>query len=216
MDPATIALIMQAIGQAGAIGNQPQQQSSQLANPEAFNSLLSSLQGQMGGAQSRTASLFGQNQSAIQNALGGNLGLSPEIMAMMGNRLNRQLDPAFAQSRDALRRSFNPRLAGSGAAGASFGQLLGQQSQSRALGQSGIQIQDAMARQQGQLAGLGQLGQFFGQQQGAQTSLQAILANLASTQTSQAVPGGGGGGGIDRAARKGFLGLVPWGISKLF
>ena len=194
MDPMTAAIIMQSIGQIGAIGNQDQQMSSQLANPEAFQALLASMQGQMGGMQGQTSQLFGQNQSAIQNALAGNMGLSPQMLSMMGNRLNRQLDPAFAQSRDTLRRSFNPRLAGSGAAGASMGQLMGQQSQSRALGQSGIQIQDAMARQQGQLAGLGQLGQFFGQQQGAQTSLQAILAQLASTQVSQPVGDGGDGG----------------------
>jgi hypothetical protein len=128
--------------------------------------------------------MFGLNLDAIQNALAGNMGLSPQMMNMMGQRLNRQLDPSFAQSRDVLRRSFSPRLAGSGAAGASMQQLLGQQAQARSLGQADIQIQDLMARHQGQMAGLGQMGQMFGISSAAMQNLLAQLAQQTRTQTT--------------------------------
>jgi hypothetical protein len=149
----------------------------------AWVEALRRTRGAAGTAQGQAGQMFGLNLGAIQNALAGNMGLSPEMMSMMGQRLNRQLDPSFAQSRDTLRRSFSPRLAGSGAAGSAMQQLLGQQSQSRALGQADIQIQDLLARHQGQMAGLGQMGQMFGQSSNAMQNLLAQLLQQTRTQT---------------------------------
>lgn len=177
-----VGTLLSAISSLGGLLGDDEQQTPQLLNPESLNRLIQQLEAGRSGQQGQTSSLFGQARGAVTSALGGNLGLSPQIMALMGNRLNRQLDPGFAQSRDALRRSFNPRLAGSGVAGSALGTLLGQQSQSRALGQSGIQIQDALGRQQGQLAGLSGIQNLFGQQQSAGLSTQALLAQLLGTR----------------------------------
>lgn len=186
-EPATMAAIaqmMQAAGQIGGLFMGDEQQGSQLINFEAWAEALNRMRGQSDIAGGRTGQTFGAAFGGAQNALAGNLGLSPEIMAMMGNRMNRQLDPAFAQQRDVLRGSFNPRLAGSGVAGSAMQQLLGQQGQARALGQSGIQIQDAMARQQGQLAGLGQMGNLFGINQSALNQMLAQIAGQTRTQST--------------------------------
>lgn len=179
-----IAQMMQAAGQVGGLFGGDEQQGGQLVNFEAWAEALNRMRGQSDIAGGRTGQTFGAAFGGAQQALAGNLGLSPEIMQMMSNRMNRSLDPAFAQSRDVLRQSFNPRLAGSGAAGASMQNLLGQQAQGRALGQSGIQIQDAMARHQGQLAGLGQMGNLFGISQSALNQMLAQIAGQTRTQST--------------------------------
>jgi len=132
----------------------------------------------------RTTNLYGQSLGAVNQALSGQMGLSPEMMRMMSDRYNRSLDPSFAMGRDELRRSFNPRLAGSGAAGASMGQLLGQQAQARSSGQADIQIQDLFARHQGRMAGLQGIQGMYGTSQSALMNLLAQLAEHTRTQTA--------------------------------
>jgi len=135
-------------------------------------------------AGGRTAQTYGQSMGAIDRALAGQMGLSPAMMRMMSDRFNRSLDPSFAMGRDELRRSFNPRLAGSGAAGASMGQLLGQQAQARSSGQADIQIQDLFARHQGRMAGLQGIQGMYGMSQSALMNLLAQMAGHARTQTA--------------------------------
>ena len=53
--------------------------------------------------------------------------LSGKTSNAMAGRLKQDMGPQFAMQQDSLRSSFNPRLAGSGAAGSAMANLLGQQ-----------------------------------------------------------------------------------------
>jgi len=180
-----LAGIGEALQGLGAIGGLFQGEGT-LAKIPSWNAWVEALRRTRGLAdvgQAQTSQLFGQGLNAITNALSGNMGLSPEVIQMMGQRLNRQLDPQFAQSRDVLRRSFSPRIAGSGAAGAAMQQLLGQQAQARSLGQADIQIQDLLARHSGQMAGLQGIQNMYGMSSSALQNFITQLLGQTRTQT---------------------------------
>jgi hypothetical protein len=184
MDPATISAIaevMQAAGQIGGLFTGGDGGRSKLVSYPVWSAIFDEMSKRKDVFGGREGGLFGDTRSAIQQALGGNMGLSPEAMRMMGQRLNRQLDPQFAMARDELRRSFSPRLAGSGAAAASMQQLLGQQAQARSLGQADIQIQDLLARHEGQMAGLQGMQNLYGFNQNALLNLLGQMAGHTRT-----------------------------------
>jgi len=181
---ASARQFLQGVGALGDLfggGGGPDK--SKIVNFEAWAEALNRMRGLGNIYGGRESGLFGQAQGAVQNALAGNLGLSPQAIQMMSNRLNRTLDPSFAMARDTLRSSFSPRLAGSGAAGAAMQQLLGQQAQSRASGQADIQIQDLLARHQGQMAGLQGVQNLYGFNQNALMNLLSQIAGHTRTQT---------------------------------
>ena len=178
-------ILSQMLGNLGGIFGQEDTPSSQLVSRDAFNQALSGTRGALSQAGGRTRELYGMNLSAIQNALGGGLGgLSGDVRNQMFAQSRNQLAPQFSQQRDALRASFNPRLAGSGAAASQLQQLLGGQAQTLGGINRGINIQDAQSRTQGQFAGFGALNQLFGQQQSSQDSLRRLLGSLSTTQVS--------------------------------
>ena len=173
MDPMTAyALIMGGSGLIGSLaggsgGPGSGQASSRSGRPEwwAMQPWLNNMRDQQVGFGQQ---LTPQYMSAIQNALSGNMGLSPQVIQMMMGRANQQLTPEFAQQQDTLRSSFNPRMAGSGAMGQAMANLLGQQSQTRTGAMTDINIQDLLARFGMMGQGLGQMGSMWGSNLAAQ------------------------------------------------
>jgi hypothetical protein len=98
----------------------------------------------------------------LRNAIGGNLGLDPAALQMMGGRVKQQMAPQFAMQQDALRSSFSPRLAGSGAMASAMQKLLSGQGQQMTGAQTDINIQDLLARFGTQRQALGQYGGLWG------------------------------------------------------
>lgn len=178
-----IAELLKGVGQFGGLFGDDSADPSKTVNFQAWADILNQMRGQQGVYGGRESGLFGQAQGAIQNALSGNMGLSPQAMQMMSQRLNRTLDPSFAMQRDTLRQSINPRISGSGASAALMSQLMGQQAQSRSLGQADIQIQDLLARHSGQMAGLQGVQNLYGLNQNALMNLISQIAGHTRHQT---------------------------------
>ena len=135
------------------------------------------LWGLAGRASTQAQQLSPEYAKYLRQALSGQMGLSPDIMQSMFQQGASQLRPEFAQQMDTMRSSFSPRMAGSGAQAQAVQGLLGKQAQQLSQFQGGITTQDAMARQQAMLQGLGQFGDFWGgsqqfEQQGIQNLLQ--------------------------------------------
>jgi len=125
------------------------------------------------GEQATRASQFAQQitpeyMGHLRNAISGQMGLSPQMLQMMGGRVKQQMAPQFAMQQDMLRSSFNPRLAGSGAMASAMQKLLGGQGQQMTGAQTDINIQDLLARFGTQRQALGQYGSLWGGAQGAQ------------------------------------------------
>ncbi len=104
---------------------------------------------------------------ALRNALSGNMGLDPAALNMMGGRVKQQMAPQFAMQQDALRSSFSPRLAGSGASASAMQNLLSGQGQQMTGAQTDINLQDLFARFGTQQQALGQFGNLWQGAQGA-------------------------------------------------
>lgn len=119
----------------------------------------------MGGAQGFGQQLTPELMGNLRNAVSGNMGLSPQALNMMGGRVRQQMAPQFAMQQDALRSSFSPRLAGSGAAGSAMQNLLSGQGQQLTGAQTDINIQDLLSRFNMMGQGMGQMGQMWGQNQ---------------------------------------------------
>ena len=122
----------------------------------------------MGGAEAFSQQITPEYMEHLRNAISGNMGLSPDALQMMGGRVKLQMAPQFAMQQDALRSSFSPRLAGSGASASAMQNLLSGQGQQMTGAQTDINIQDLLARFGTQQQALGQFGQAWGTGQGMQ------------------------------------------------
>ena len=136
-------------------------------NEQMFNDFLPQLQGSMSGLGESSGQFTPELAGYLRNAISGNMGLGSDVLNQMSGRLRQQSAPQFAMGQDALRSSFNPRLAGSGAAGSAMSNLLGQQGSALAGGMTDINIQDLLQRSRNQSQGLSQFGQMQGQTQSA-------------------------------------------------
>lgn len=111
----------------------------------------------------------------LRSAISGEMGLSPQMLQMMGGRVKQQMAPQFAMQQDVMKSSFNPRLAGSGAMASAMQKLLGGQSQQMTGAQTDINIQDLFQRSGAQRQALGQYGSLWGGAQGAQLGQSSAL-----------------------------------------
>ena len=136
-------------------------------NKDMFYDFLPQLQGSMSELGERNSRITPEYGKYLRSALSGNMGLGSDVLNQMSGRLRQQSAPQFAMGQDALRASFNPRLAGSGAAGSAMANLLGQQGSALAGGMTDINIQDLLQRSRNQSQGLSQFGQMQGQTQSA-------------------------------------------------
>jgi len=142
---------------------------SAIGRPEWWQ-LQGDVMGQYGGMRDFNRRFTPQYQAQLQKALGGEMGLSPELIRMMFSRGMGQLRPEFEQQRESLQGSFSPRLLGSGAAGGAMSKLLAEQARTTQGLSSDINIQDLLARTGAQRQGLGQMGDMWGTSQAMQNA----------------------------------------------
>lgn len=155
-------------------GPQPYASGSAIGRPEWWN--MQNPLWSLAGRTSDTAQMLTPEYGGyLRQALSGNMGLPSQTLNQMFQLGANQLRPEFSQQMDTLRSSFSPRLAGSGAQAQAIQGLLGRQAQQLSSLSGGIATQDAMARQQAQMQGLGQFGQFWGNSQNFE---QQGMANL--------------------------------------
>ena len=149
-------------------GPQPDYQGgSAIGRPEWWQ-MQGPLTGAFGASQSFGQQITPEYMAQLRNAMSGNMGLDPAALNMMGGRVKQQMAPQFAMQQDALRSSFSPRLAGSGASASAMQNLLSGQGQQMTGAQTDINIQDLLSRFNMMGQGMSQFGQLQGQNQAQQ------------------------------------------------
>ena len=172
--PAWLIPAIMAAGQAASslgsrFGGQGGGGQSAMGRPEWWQmqgDVIGGYTGQRGFNQQLTP----QYQSQLQNALSGNMGLSPELLKLMFSQGMSQMQPEFSQQRESLQSSLSPRIAGSGAGGAAMAKLLAEQARATQGLAGDVQIQDLLARSMGQRQGLSQMGEMWGTSQNMQNA----------------------------------------------
>ena len=171
-----IAAALEAVGGIGGLfgSSQPYEGGSAIGRPEWWDQQrgLGQMRDQ---AMQFAGSITPEYMGHLQNAISGGMGMSPEVIQMMFGRQKQAMQPQFAMQQDALKSSFNPRLAGSGAAGGAMGRLLGGQGQQMNNAFTDINIGDLLGRFGTQQQALGQYGSLWSGAQGSQFAAQNAI-----------------------------------------